>query len=106
MDADILTWFMLAEKPEWAAPLDICITVYLMLKADEGWKCAPKMADISRACGVVQHASVRKSLRRLEENKWVAVEFKAGIGLPNEYTVLVENLPRFDHQALARETHG
>ena len=106
MDTDILTWFLLADKPEWANPLDLLITAYLLTKADDEWKSAPRVMDISRTCGVVQRQSVRDSLRRLEQQKWITITYRQGIGLPNEYTVLVENLPRFDHQSLAKEKRG
>lgn len=105
MDSDILTWFVLAEKPDWANPLDLMVTVYLLTKAREDWKCDPRLADIARACGVVQVVSVRQSLRRLEQHGWITTEARVTAKqLPNEYTVLVENLPRFDRQALAKET--
>jgi hypothetical protein len=104
VESEILTWFILAEKPDWANPLDLMVTTYLLVKAREDWKSEVKIADFIRACGVAQYVSVRKSLRRLEEHGWITTAFREGIGLPNIYTVLVDNLPRFDRQALAKET--
>jgi hypothetical protein len=107
METDILTWFVLADKPDWASPLDLTVTTFLLTKAREDWKCEVRIADFIRACGVVQYESVRKSLRRLEEKGWITTEAqitKKG-SAPNIYTVRVDNLPRFDRQALTKETH-
>ena len=100
---ETLAWFLLAKKPDWAYPLDMCVTAYLIARADPEGKCEPKVADMVSACCVVQFKSVRESLKRLAEHEWIAITYRGGMGQPNTYTVNFEKLPRLDRQAVSTQ---
>jgi hypothetical protein len=103
MNDDLLLWFLLSDKPEWASPLDLLIMANLIARGDTSGRSSPKNAELARACNLAQNISVRTSIKRLVEHGWITIEFHAGIGLPNTYVVQRDALPRFNHQALTPE---
>ena len=103
-NSELLVWFLLAEKPEWVHPLDVVLLAYLMLRLDDEGKCEPTIPEMGKACGIVNRQSMRESLKRLEENGWITITYRAGSGLPNVYSVQLENLPRWDQQVISESS--